>query len=147
MAVLVAFDIVFILNPHTCVLTSTCTTQSELISVQSVMNSITPFKNYTIYDSKKLFLEIQVGCAGLALLISLVYIIIYYICKTKFKNQTATATATTSAVKQDNYVDYPAPQPINRPIPAYPVPQYPVPQYPLPQYPLITGQSPYAPPF
>jgi hypothetical protein len=61
---LIAFDIIFILNPYTCILTRTCSTQPQVISLNSLMQLIPPFKNYSSYDSKKLFLEIQVGCVG-----------------------------------------------------------------------------------
>ncbi|CAF0957916.1 unnamed protein product [Didymodactylos carnosus] len=134
MGALVGFDISFILNPSTCLLTPTCTTQSEIINLQFIMTNIAPFKNYTFYDSKKLFLEIQVGCAGLALLLSIIYVIIYIVCKNKLKNQT---TSTSDRVIQNGHIDYPAPQPIHR------SPQ----AYPPPQISFIPNQSPYAPPY
>lgn len=64
LGVLIVFDVIFILNPYTCVLTSTCSTQPQVISLNSLMQLIPAFKNYTSYDSKKFFLQIQVGCAG-----------------------------------------------------------------------------------
>jgi len=99
--VLITFDIIFILNPYTCVLTPKCSTQPQLISLNpiiqlispfknytystqptvvsfnSIMQLISPFKNYTSYDSKKFFLEIQVGCAGIKKNDSLFYMIKY----------------------------------------------------------------------
>jgi hypothetical protein len=64
LGVLITFDIIFILNPYTCVLTPTCSTQPQVISINSLIQLIPSFKNYTSYDSKKFLLEIQVGCAG-----------------------------------------------------------------------------------
>lgn len=97
--VLVAFDIIFILNPYTCLLTPKCSTQPQVVSLNSIMQLIPTFKNYSSYDSKKFFLEIQVGCVGkikisyyltllffnigIAFIISFIYIIIYIVCKTK----------------------------------------------------------------
>ncbi len=101
---LITFDIIFILNPYTCVLTPTCSTQPQLISLNpiiqlispfnnytyltstqppvvsfnSIMQLISPFKNYTSYDSKKFFLEIQVGCAGIKKMILYLYMIKYF---------------------------------------------------------------------
>lgn len=48
---------------------------------------ISQFNSYTIYDSKKLFLEIQVGCAGLAFVLSIVYIIIFLVCRLKLRKR------------------------------------------------------------
>ncbi len=64
LGVLIAFDIIFILNPYTCILTPTCSTQPEVFSLNSVMQLIPAFKDYTTYDSKEFFLKIQVSCAG-----------------------------------------------------------------------------------
>ena len=64
LGVLIVFDIIFILNPFTCVLTATCATQPQVISFTSLMQLIPAFKNYSSYDLKKFFLQIQVSCAG-----------------------------------------------------------------------------------
>ena len=61
---LLTFDIIFILDPTTCILTPTCATQPQVISLNSIIQLIPPFKNYTASDSKKLLLEIQAGAAG-----------------------------------------------------------------------------------
>jgi hypothetical protein len=66
LSVLIGFDIIFILNPFACVLTSTCSSQPQVISLNFIMQLFPPFKNYSSYDSKKFFLQIQVGCAGRA---------------------------------------------------------------------------------
>ncbi|CAF1031580.1 unnamed protein product [Rotaria sordida] len=83
LGILIAFDIIFILNPYTCFLTPKCSTQSQIISLNYLMQMIPTFRNYSSYDSKKLFLEIQVGCAGVACIVSFIYIIIYIVCKMK----------------------------------------------------------------
>ncbi|UJR30891.1 hypothetical protein I4U23_018401 [Adineta vaga] len=85
LGVLIAFDIIFILNPYTCLLTSTCSSQPQFINLNSLIQLIPGFQNYTSYDSKRFFLQIQVGCAGAAFLISLIYIIIYIVCKVKLR--------------------------------------------------------------
>ncbi|CAF3489359.1 unnamed protein product [Rotaria sp. Silwood1] len=108
LGVLIAFDVIFILDPYTCFLTPTCSTQSQIISLNYLIQMIPSFKDYTSYDSKKLFLEIQVGCAGknydftffytidylysflnvgVACIISFIYIIIYIACKMKIRQR------------------------------------------------------------
>jgi len=106
------------------------------------MQLIPPFKNYTSYDSKKFFLEIQVGCAGIekfnslfyiikyiffsnigvAFIISLIYIFIYIACRIK--------------ISQRIVQDYPAPAIAHSP-PVYP---------PLPlhhhEFPIATAPPP-----
>jgi hypothetical protein len=97
-ATLIVFDVIFILNPYTCILTPTCSTQSPLTSINSVIQSIPQFSNYTTYNSKTLFLEIQVGCAGLAFLLSIIYIIIFIVCRLKFRKRTITDNPTAAIV-------------------------------------------------
>lgn len=82
-ALLIAFDIVFVLNPYTCLLTSTCSSQSQVISLNFLMQTLPQFSTYTSYDSKQLILEIQLGCTCLAFLLSIVYIIIFVVCRLK----------------------------------------------------------------
>ncbi|CAM4806392.1 unnamed protein product [Rotaria magnacalcarata] len=83
LAALIALDIIFIMNPTTCWLTPTCSEQPQVVSLNYLIQMIPIFKNYTPYDSKKLFLEIQLGCAGVACIISFIYIITYIVCKIK----------------------------------------------------------------
>ncbi len=83
--VLIAFDIIFIITPSTCILTPTCGNQSQITSLNSAIQTIPQFSNYTIYDSKRLFLEIQVGCAGGAFLISIIMVIIFLVCRLKLR--------------------------------------------------------------
>jgi hypothetical protein len=54
-----------------------------LISLNFILQTIPQFSSYSIYDSKKLFLKIQVGCAAAAFVISLLYIIIFLVCRIK----------------------------------------------------------------
>ncbi len=88
LATLIVFDIIFILNPYTCILTPTCSTQSEIISINVVAQGFPQFKNYTIYNSKQLLLEIQVGCAGVAFLTNMIYIIVFLVCRLQLRKRT-----------------------------------------------------------
>lgn len=87
MGTLIVFDVLFILDPTMCLLTPTCASQAQVFSYNNIVQTIPQFQSYTIYDSKKLFLQIQVGCAGLAFLISLIYIIIFLICRFKLRER------------------------------------------------------------
>jgi hypothetical protein len=64
LGVLIVFDVIFIVNPNTCLLTSTCSTRPQVISLNYIMQLIPPFKHYSIYDSKRFFLRIQVVSAS-----------------------------------------------------------------------------------
>ncbi|CAF1197581.1 unnamed protein product [Rotaria sordida] len=94
LGILIAFDIVFILNPYTCLLTSTCSTQSQLTSLNYIIQKIPQFSNYTIYDSKKFLFLIQVGCAGLAFILTIIYIVIFIVCRIKFHKHITTVYPT-----------------------------------------------------
>jgi hypothetical protein len=148
LGVLIAFDIIFIINPYTCVLTPTCSTQSQIVSLNSIMQLIPAFENYTSYDSKKFFLEIQVGCAskeknswvfflrtifsiGVAFVISLIYIFIFIACRIKIRDRLVQ--------------DYPAPPTAPPPPPLPPTPlhhEFPVAKTPPMPW---TSEVPYAP--
>ncbi len=151
LGVLIVFDVIFILNPYTCVLTSTCSTQPQVVSLNSLMQSISPFQNYTSYDSKKFFLEIQVGCAGkkkndffvfyileylfysnigAAFIISLIYIIIFITCRIRIRERIVQ--------------DYPAPAIASAPPPPPPQPHHEFPVAKTPPMPW-TNQVTYAP--
>ena len=86
-AVLIVFDVIFILNPYTCILTPTCDSQPQSFSFNYIVQTIPQFENYSLYDSKKLFLEIQVGCAGLAFLTSVIYIVVFLFCRLKLRDR------------------------------------------------------------
>ncbi|CAF0896751.1 unnamed protein product [Didymodactylos carnosus] len=146
MGAIVVFDTVFILNPYTCILTPSCSTQPQLISLNYLMTGISSFKNYSTYDSKKLFLEIQVGCAGLALLLSIIYVIIYIVCRVKLRNKTGVAATAATAATAPNP---PAVQP-NNPYPQAPQAFQSNNPYPVPppvQRQQMYPQAPYAPPY
>lgn len=138
------------MNPSTCILTTTCTSQSEWISLNWIMQLIPPFKNYTSTDSKKFFLEIQVGCAGkkkagcfffyfliylnlgAAFVISLIYIFIFIACRIK--------------VRERVIQDFPAPVATAPPPPSLSPPQYEYPPAkPSSIPPPWTTQAPYTP--
>ena len=85
--VLIAFDIIFIITPTTCILTPTCTNQTQITSLISAIQTVPQFSSYSIYDAKRLFLEIQVGCAGGAFLISIIMIIIFIVCRVKLRKR------------------------------------------------------------
>jgi hypothetical protein len=101
--------------------------------LNSIIQSIPTFQNYTSYDSKKFFLEIQVGCAGVAFVISLIYIFIFIACRMKIRDR----------VVQD-YPTHPT-APSAPPLPPPPAPLYP--QFPVVTNPSMpwTNEVPYAP--
>ncbi|CAF4049782.1 unnamed protein product [Rotaria magnacalcarata] len=72
---LIGFDIVFIINPYTCILTPTCTSRVSLTSFGFVQ-ALSPFTNYSSYDSKRLFFYIQIACGASAFLLSLIQLLI-----------------------------------------------------------------------
>lgn len=140
LAILIVFDVIFILNPSTCILTPTCSSQPEVFSLNFIMQLFPMFKNYTALDSKKFFLTIQVGCAGKniwrfsfdnfelflrflggAFVISALYILIYIICRSRIKNLVVQETRIPSApnfpAQQFPYAPDVA---ITRPEPIYP---------------------------
>ena len=61
---LITFDVIFILNPSTCILTPSCSTQAQLLSLTSIIQLVPFLKNYSSSDLKHLFLLVQVICAG-----------------------------------------------------------------------------------
>ena len=75
LCVLLGFDIYFIVNINTCLLTSTCTSRASITSFQ-FMNSLPAFSSYSTDQSKRLFLYIQVSCGGCCILIVLVHTIV-----------------------------------------------------------------------
>lgn len=93
---LIVFDVLFIIDPTMCILTPTCSTQPQTFSFNYVVQSISQFQSYSIYDSKKLFLQIQVGCASLAFLISVIYIIVFLVCRLKLRERAIIDNPTTA---------------------------------------------------
>ncbi|CAF0849426.1 unnamed protein product [Rotaria sp. Silwood1] len=94
LSVVIAFDILFILNPYICLSTSTCSTQSQLTSINYIIQKIPQFSSYTIYDSKKFLFEIQIGCAGLAFALTIIYIVIFIVCRIKYTKRDITVYPT-----------------------------------------------------
>ena len=83
--VLIGFDIAFLINPSICLLPLfSCTSQTTLDSFHYV---IPPLVDYTQADAKRLYRYIQIGCAGLALIFSMIFFVFY--CCSKPKGQVA----------------------------------------------------------
>ncbi|CAF1409081.1 unnamed protein product [Adineta ricciae] len=91
---LIAFDIAFIVQPSTCILTSSCSDNAYSSSVFSysfrssffsVFNSWDPFKTYTQNQVKLLCQAIQLGLAGLCIIVGIVYLVIYFECLRRLK--------------------------------------------------------------
>ncbi|CAF4076828.1 unnamed protein product, partial [Rotaria sp. Silwood2] len=60
------------------------------LGVVIAFDIIPQFSSYTIYDSKKFLLEIQVGCTGLVFILTIIYIIIFIVCRIKFSKRDTT---------------------------------------------------------
>lgn len=93
-AVLVAFDTIFLINPKTCILTPQCLSNAASnssfgSSLQSsfivTFRTMDLFKYYTETQSKTLFQAMQVGIGSVCILMSITYIIIFYIHDKKAK--------------------------------------------------------------
>jgi hypothetical protein len=96
LALLIAFNALFLAQPSTCILTPTCTSQSISQSsfaynmsrnFFSTFNSLNGFRTYTLSQSKYLFqtVQISVGCLGFVLCI--VYLMIYIMRRMDTSNQ------------------------------------------------------------
>ena len=84
---LIMFDTIFILNPTTCLLTFTCSSQPKKISLNFLMQRVPQFSTYTNYDSKKFFLQIQLICASIVFFFTCTYIFIFLRCQTKLQER------------------------------------------------------------
>jgi hypothetical protein len=109
-ATLISFDAVFIAQPSTCILTSSCSTNAASTTMFSyyfqqafftLFNNLAPFKSYTQTQTKFLFQTIQLGVGGLCFVLCIVYLIIYYVSKSKSSKQVSPGLQS----------DYRAPQP------------------------------------
>jgi len=112
-ATLISFDAVFIAQPSTCILTPSCATNAASTTMFSyyfqqsfftVFNNLGPFKSYTQSQAKFLFQTIQLGVGCLCFVLCLIYLIIYYVTKSK------AAKRVTPSYQQPGY---------NAPQPAY----------------------------
>ena len=81
------FDTIFVMNPSTCILTLTCSSQPEVISLNFLMRRVPQFSNYTNYDSKTFFLRIQLICAIVVFILTLTYILIFLRCHAKLHHR------------------------------------------------------------
>ncbi|CAF1453547.1 unnamed protein product [Didymodactylos carnosus] len=93
-ALLISFDAVFIALPSTCILTSSCVSNSAQTSGWSytlsssfltTFKTLSPFTNYTSTSAKYLFQTIQLGVGCLCFVLSVIYVILYLIYKSKAK--------------------------------------------------------------
>ncbi|CAF0762511.1 unnamed protein product [Didymodactylos carnosus] len=91
-ALLIAFDAVFISKPYTCILTSSCTSNAAQTSgvyytlqqsFLNLFNALPPFKSYSSTQARFLFQSIQLGVGCLCFVLVLIYLIIYFVCKSK----------------------------------------------------------------
>jgi len=91
-AALISFDALFIAQPSTCILTSSCSSNANSTTVFSYnrqqafwtqFNKLGPFKSYTQSQAKFLFQTVQLGVGALCFVLCLVYLIIYYVTKSK----------------------------------------------------------------
>ncbi len=143
-AALIAFDAVFIAQPSTCILTSSCTANSVSNTTFSynfqqsfykLFNSWGPFTSYGQSQAKLLFHSIQIGIGGLCFILCLIYLIIYYVYANKAKEQVGPSPAPQQppyyAPQQQGYYPpppqqgyYPPPPPQQGFYPAPPQQQY-----------------------
>jgi len=91
-AALISFDAVFIAQPSTCILTSSCASNSVSTTIFSynfqqafftLFNNLSPFRTYTQTQAKFLFQTIQLGVGCLCFVLCLIYLIVYYVTKSK----------------------------------------------------------------
>ncbi|UJR38516.1 hypothetical protein I4U23_031182 [Adineta vaga] len=91
---LISFDIAFLIQPTTCILTSSCSANAYSStafnygfrsSFYQVFNSWEPFKTYSESQVKVLCQAIQLGLAGLCLILGIAYLVIYFECLRRLK--------------------------------------------------------------
>jgi hypothetical protein len=95
-ALLISFDAVFIAQPSTCLLTSTCANQSVSTSSFSytmsqnfftAFNSLNGFKSYTLSQSKYLFQTVQISFGCLGFVLSVLLLVLYIMARQIYSNQ------------------------------------------------------------
>ncbi|CAF0802982.1 unnamed protein product [Adineta steineri] len=93
-AALISFDIVFLIRPTTCILTPSCADNAVSTTIFSynfrksffqTFNSWGPFTSYSESQVKLLCEAIQLGLAGLCIIIGVIYLVIYFECLRKIK--------------------------------------------------------------
>lgn len=130
---LIVFDALFIAQPTTCILTPSCSSNAESTTIFSYefrksfferFNSLSAFSSYTESQTKFLFQTIQLSVGCLCLVLCIIFLIIYYVTKSKASKQIA-------------------PTPFYSPAAPQPAPGYRPPQQRMPQAP--PGQIPWNP--
>ena len=95
---LIIFDAIFIAQPTTCLLTSSCAKNADSNttfdynfrrSFYSKFNSWDSFESFTERDTKHFFQTIQVSVGSFCFVLCIIYLIVYYICKSKSKAEIA----------------------------------------------------------
>ncbi len=111
---MLSFDAVFIAQPSTCILTPSCVSNANSTTMFSyyfqqsfytLFTNLSTFKTYTLSQAKFLFQTIQLGVACLCFVLTLIYIIIYYVAKSKASKRISPSQ------QQQQQRDYYAPQP------------------------------------
>ncbi|CAF0978503.1 unnamed protein product [Adineta ricciae] len=74
LAGLIGFDILFVVRPNTCLLTSNCTEQAVFLSPEFIFD-ISLFVEYNQQELKRLIFFIQLGCAAFCLCACIIYLI------------------------------------------------------------------------
>lgn len=107
----ISFDAVFIAQSSTCILTPSCTSNADSTTLFSyyfkqsfflLFNNLGPFRSYNETQAKFLFQTIQLGVGCLCFVLCLIYVIIYYVTKSKAGKRVGPGQPRS---------DYPAPQP------------------------------------
>jgi hypothetical protein len=110
---LISFDAVFIAQPSTCILTPSCSSNVGSSSSFSynfqqgfytIWNNLGPFKTYTETQTKFLFQTVQLGVGCLCFVLNIIYLIIYYVTKSKAAKQVSPGS------QQQNYPQQNYPQ-------------------------------------
>ncbi|CAF1403184.1 unnamed protein product [Adineta ricciae] len=73
LAALIGFDILFIVRPETCLLTSNCTEQAVFLSPEFIFD-ISILAEYNQQELKQLIFFIQLGCAAFCLCACIIYL-------------------------------------------------------------------------
>lgn len=145
-AALISFDATFVARPSMCILTPSCVENSASNTTFSysfresfftVFNSWGPFKSYKESHVKFLCQTIQLGVGGLAFILCLLYLIIYYVTANKAKPQVAPDPTVQRQLQQQQHQPfYPSPPPPMAAQGYYPPPPPPPPGPPgyYPQY-------------
>jgi len=153
-ALLISFDGVFIAQPTTCILTSSCQSNAESNTTfsysfqQSFYNTIIskdPFKSYTITQIKLLCQATQIGAGCLCFIICVIYVIIYYVCIKKAKSKVKISPSSEQEDDHPSDQENDPPSPVEQVNPPPPPPQQGYPPPPQQSYP-IPSQYGYPPP-